>query len=294
MPVMKIEETRVKGAFASYVRNYNPEDEKVKLKIVHTYKVAELCRKIAESLSLAPEDVEFAWLLGMLHDVGRFEQLRRYNTFSDADSIDHALFGADLLFGEEQLIRDYLDFEKEAPKEEELALMRTAVASHSAYRLPENLDERTGMFCRILRDADKIDILRVNVEVPLEAIYNTTTEVLRQAEVTPEVMEAFGEEHAVLRSLKKTPVDNVVGHMALVFELVYPISVRLVEEQHYLDQLMNFASGNETTRRQFVLLRAHMQEYLKRRTAELTAVGSSGLADGRSGNTETGADGYDE
>ena len=285
---MKIDETRVKEAFASYVKNYNPKDEKIHLKIVHTYKVAELCRKIAESLSLAPEDVELAWLLGMLHDVGRFEQLRRYNTFNDADSIDHAFFGAELLFGKEQLIRSYLDFEKEAPKEEELALMRTAVASHSAYRLPKDLDERTRMFCQILRDADKIDILRVNVEVPLEAIYNTTTEVLRQAEVTPEVMEAFGEEHAVLRSLKKTPVDNVVGHMALVFELVYPISVRLV------DQLMNFASGNETTRRQFVLLRAHMQEYLKRRTAELTAVGSSGLADGRSGNTETGADGYDE
>ncbi len=62
----------------------------------------------------------------------------RQNTFNDADSIDHALFGAELLFGEEQLIRGYLDFEKEAPKEEELALMRTAVASHSAYRLPKD------------------------------------------------------------------------------------------------------------------------------------------------------------
>ena len=144
MPVMKIEETRVKGAFASYVRNYNPEDEKVKLKIVHTYKVAELCRKIAESLSLAPEDVEFAWLLGMLHDVGRFEQLRRYNTFSDADSIDHALFGADLLFGEEQLIRDYLGFEKEAPKEEELALMDTRTMHGGTYSLKERRWVETG------------------------------------------------------------------------------------------------------------------------------------------------------
>ena len=281
---MRIEETRVKEAFASYVKNYNPKDEKIHLKIVHTYKVAELCRKIAESLSLAPEDVELAWLLGMLHDVGRFEQLRRYNTFNDADSIDHAFFGAELLFGKEQLIRSYLDFEKDAPKEEELALMRTAVASHSAYRLPKDLDERTRMFCQILRDADKIDILRVNVEVPLEAIYNTTTEELRQAEVTPEVLEAFEEEHAVLRSLKKTPVDNVVGHMALVFELVYPISAQLAEEQHYLDQLMNFVSDNETTQRQFALLRAHMQEYLKRRRAEISAVEVSGEGKGRTGD----------
>ena len=49
-------------------------------------------------------------------------------------------------------------------------------------RLPdsEELDERTAMFCHILRDADKIDILKVNVEFPLEEIYNVDTEVLYQ------------------------------------------------------------------------------------------------------------------
>ncbi len=89
----------------------------------------------------------------------------------------------------------------------------------------------------------------------------------------------------MLRSLKKTPVDNVVGHMALVFELVYPISAQLAEEQHYLDQLMNFVSDNETTQRQFALLRAHMQEYLKRRRAEISAVEVSGEGKGRTGDT---------
>lgn len=59
------------------------------------------------------------------------------------------------------------------------------------------------MFCHILRDADKIDILKVNVEFPLEEIYNVDTEVLYQEEVTPEVLQSFDEEHAVLRSLKK-------------------------------------------------------------------------------------------
>ena len=48
------------------------------------------------------------------------------------------------------------------------------------------------------------------------------TEVLYQEEVTPEVLQSLDEEHAVLRSLKKTAVDNVVGHISLVYELVYP------------------------------------------------------------------------
>ena len=62
------------------------------------YRVAALCERIAKAAGMCAYDVELAWLSGMLHDVGRFEQIKRYNTFSDADSVDHAKFGADLLF----------------------------------------------------------------------------------------------------------------------------------------------------------------------------------------------------
>ena len=76
---MKID--RAQKAFADYAAHYNAADAKVKLKIDHTYRVAALCARIAQSLALPPEDVDLAWLSGILHDVGRFEQLRRYNTF---------------------------------------------------------------------------------------------------------------------------------------------------------------------------------------------------------------------
>ena len=116
-----------------------------------------------------------------------------------------------------------------------------------------------------MRDADKIDILRVNVDVPLEEIYNTTTEELRNAAVTPAVMDSFYEHHATLRSIKRTPVDHVVGHISLVFELVFPESVRIVKEQGYLEKLLHFESRNAVTNAQFAELRAEMERYLKGR-----------------------------
>ena len=90
---MKISREHVKRVFQEYTDLYDSTDEKIRLKIYHTYRVAEICERIAQSLSLSKEDVDLAWLLGMLHDVGRFEQLKRYGTFSDAQSIDHAHFG---------------------------------------------------------------------------------------------------------------------------------------------------------------------------------------------------------
>ena len=175
---MKIDRARAQQAFADYAAHYNAADAKVKLKIDHTYRVAALCARIAQSLALPPEDVDLAWLSGILHDVGRFEQLRRYNTFIDAQSVSHAALSVAVLFDEGR-IRDYLD---DAGAD---ALLRTAVEWHSAFRLPEALDDRTRLFCQILRDADKIDILRVNVETPMEEIYNVSTAALRRSPVTP-------------------------------------------------------------------------------------------------------------
>ena len=196
----------------------------------------------------------------MLHDIGRFEQLRRYGTFSDALSIDHAQFGTSLLFDQETgLLAEYVEV---SPEEPEYHIIRKAIWNHSAFRVEEGLDERTMMFCHILRDADKVDILKVNYEIPLEIIYNTTTEEIRNAEVTEEVMKQFLECHAILRSVKKTPIDHVVGHSALVFELVYPESYRIVEEQGYLWKILALDSDNPKTRDQFEVLRGCMREFL--------------------------------
>ena len=258
---MQIDREKALAAFDAYTRPYNAADAKVKLKIDHTYRVAELCRRIAVSLVLPPQEIDLAWLCGLLHDVGRFEQLRRFGTFDDAKSIDHAALSAEILFAEGK-IRDY------TPDDSEDALLRTAVANHSAYRLPAGLDARTAMFCNILRDADKIDILRVNVEVPMEEIYNVSTAALRSSPVSAAVVQAFYEHHAVLRSLKQYPADNAVGHASLVYELCYPESLRDVAAQGYLWKLMDFATDNAETAATFAALRAHMHAWLAERVGE--------------------------
>lgn len=253
---MKIDRERVKKAFAEYTRQYDSDDEKIKLKIVHTYKVAELSERIAVSLGLLKEDIDLAWLIGMLHDVGRFEQVRKFHTFEDAKSVDHAQMGLHVLW-EEKRIRDYIS---DSAEDE---LIRLAIAQHNVYRIPEDLAARQAMFCNIIRDADKVDIFRVNTEVALEDIYNVSSEELYSAVVTDRVMEDFYQHHAVLRAHKASPVDHVVGHISLVFELVYPISLRIALEQGYVDRLMHFESHSSVTRQQFREIRQEMERYLK-------------------------------
>lgn len=231
---------KITCTFEKYVSNYNLNDPNIYLKYKHTGKVAENCERIAKSLNLPMKDIDLAWKIGMLHDIGRFEQLRRFDTFIDTESIDHAEFGADLLF-KDGLIEKFDD------EKENYELLEKAVRLHSLYRLPDNLSERELLFCQMIRDADKIDIYRANYETGLHIIYHVTKEELQNSEITPEVYQVFCEERAIPRNIRKTIADNLVGHIALTFELVYPESKKMAIEQGYLQKLLETKFINPET-----------------------------------------------
>lgn len=275
-----INRKNVINVFAEYVRNYDPSDEKIKLKIDHTYRVAGLCQRIAESLGLSEPDVDIAWLLGMLHDIGRFEQIRRFGTFNDAQSVDHAEFGADLLF-KEGLIRKFAEgyyeecelAEPENQEDEQIiknnehhnkdtGLLEMEIRQHNKYRVKEDLTERQRMFCDILRDADKVDIFKVNADIPMEIIYDVTTEELKNGIITKEVLESFYKKETVLKSVRRSAVDHIVGHISLLFELVYKESYRQAKEQGYVYKLLDFKSDVPEVNAEFDDMRKYVDEFL--------------------------------
>lgn len=255
---MLINREKVKAEFAAYVKDYDINDVKIALKVKHTYKVAELCEQIANSLGLSKTDVDLAWLSGMLHDIGRFEQCRIYDTFIDSESVNHAAFGADLLFGQERLIDRFTN------NHEEDVLLHDAIYYHNVYRLPDDMDDRTRMFTNILRDADKVDIIRVNNEVPLEDVYNCSREEVINSSITDEVLQNFNDHIAVDRSLKRTAIDNLVGHASMMYELVYPLSRKLVVELGYIEEMFEFKSNNSDTQFKFDKMKVELMNYLQK------------------------------
>ena len=253
--------------FLQYASRYDLNDVKIRLKADHTLRVEELCRQIAQSLGLSQEDTDLACLTGILHDIGRFEQVRIYHTFRDAVSVNHAQFSADLLF------RDGLidDFSDAGICEADRSLIEKAVRLHNAYILPEDLTDRERMFCNILRDADKIDILRVNRETPMTQIYDLPEEAFLDSEISDGVYADLLAHRNVDRANSRTGVDFLMGHIAFVFGLVYPESFRLVREQGYLAKMLSFESRNAATRERMRRIREEVETYL----AEAASHGSA-------------------
>ncbi|MER1992878.1 MAG: HD domain-containing protein [Eubacteriales bacterium] len=230
-----IDRRQAEAAFYAYTSHYDSDNSMIRHKIEHTLRVAGNCERIAVSLRVDDDDAAFAWFLGLLHDIGRFEQVRRYGTFVDSVSVDHAEFGADLLF-KDGLIHE---FPAQGLSPDRLALLETAIRLHNKLTLPGDQDEETRCFCDLIRDADKADIFRVVTELSFEERAGTSKGLLQETEGAGDaVMECVLQHRCVPRDLRKTRFDVCISHCCMAFELVYPESRKIVREQGCLSRLI--------------------------------------------------------
>ena len=172
-----------------------------------------------------------AQLIGLLHDIGRFEQLKRYNSF-EPNTMDHASFGVQILF-EEGMIRQFV--------EENIwdSVIRTAIAKHSDYKLEGIEDSRELMHARIIRDADKLDNCRVKLEDPIETMLGVSAEEVGKMKISSEVMEQVYRKESILSQTRKTKMDYWVSYLAYFFDINYEATFQIIREQNYVDRLIN-------------------------------------------------------
>lgn len=255
-----IDKKAAEKAFLDYAADYDISDVMVSSKILHTMKVADFAEQIAASIGLSGEQ-SFAYLLGLLHDFGRFEQIRRYGTFSDIHSVDHAELGADILFKENKIAL----FTDAGLEQKDLELTETAIRQHNKLVLPKDLDDRTRTFCNILRDADKVDILRVVDELSLKERVGKRADILiEKKEASREVMECIKNHRCVPRGLVESGFELHLSHICMVFELVYEKSRSLVREQGHVSHLLALRDEqgkwiwNEREREQLNLLKEEL------------------------------------
>ncbi len=218
---------REEERFTEYVRHYNPEDPLIRLKIIHTWKVVEAADAIAASLDLTQREKELVHLAALFHDIGRFEQARRFHTFIDAQSISHARLGAEILEQE-----DFL--EDLEPRERDQVIK--AVRVHSDYRIPDEDQGFQRILDAIIRDADKIDIFRCAVTENPDVMSCQSQAGIAQESISPEVAQAILSGQSVKRTDRHTALDYWVSYLGFIFDLNTEKAKELILEAGYWDQ----------------------------------------------------------
>ncbi|HIJ86991.1 MAG TPA: HD domain-containing protein [Desulfuromonadales bacterium] len=146
--------------FDRYVEPFLATDDEgvknIRLKIEHTRKVCEAMAQLSAGENLSENESYLASAVALLHDVGRFPQYRRWRTFRDSESDNHARLAIDVMRDEHILAG--------IDRSEQL-LIEEAVRFHNMLEPPATIKSPTRRFINLIRDADKLDIWRVFVEL---------------------------------------------------------------------------------------------------------------------------------
>lgn len=127
----------------------------IELKEKHSLRVYENAAAIGEAHGFYPRVHFLTRLAALFHDLGRFEQYSRYNTFKDNESVDHARLGFSIL--KEKGILSPL------PAADRRVVL-LAVLLHNKKTLPSSLGPEYSDCLRAVRDADKLDIMPVVID----------------------------------------------------------------------------------------------------------------------------------
>lgn len=220
-----IDNKKAKENFKSYVEKFDENNEKIAIKIAHSYKVAEISKELGEKLD---ENYELTELIGQLHDIGRFEQVKRYGSFDDLKTIDHANLGVEIL-KDNNFIAEFCD------DEQYYNIIYTAIENHNKYKIADDIVGEELVQSKIIRDADKIDILRVKIE-KLDYLYGIET---NNSKISEEIYESFLQEKQVIRQHIKTKIDRVINSVGFIFDINYNISFKILNERNYINLLLD-------------------------------------------------------
>ena len=211
--------------FYKYTDSYKQYGKMIELKINHTKRVTDIAEKIADSLNLVKEEKETALLCGLLHDIGRFEQYKEYQTYDDKKSIDHGNLGYKILKE-----KDYLSVYTTNEKYKESILK--SVKYHNKYKIPKNLSKQDKLYCNIARDADKIDILYLYT--------NDTFKVESEGtKITEEVFNALKNKQSIQIEMVKTKADRLAVSLGFVFDFNFKYSYLFLKESKYMDIIID-------------------------------------------------------
>lgn len=210
--------------FDEYVMKYDMKDHMIAYKYNHSYRVMHQAEEICRSLEMDTVERDLASFISLFHDIARFKQWTEYKTFNDSKSFDHGDEGEKILF-EEGLINEL------NVSEEDYDVIRKAIRNHNKYHIEEGLNERELLHSKIVRDADKIDILYAF----------STQRLLELKEDDTEISDAVNEDYFNHESTDCTNYkgknDRLVGLFSLVFDINYDYSKQRILNENYIEKI---------------------------------------------------------
>jgi hypothetical protein len=200
--------SKIGKVFDEYTSHFDLGLEKALYKYKHSYRVVSYSKELEEALKLNEHDRYIAEIVAMYHDIARFEQVTKYDTFWDVVSFDHGDRGAEIL--QEEKMLDNFDLTND-----EKDIVIKAVRNHNKFKIEDGLTDRELLFAKIVRDADKIDIIEMQFKKPAP----------EKCDIEPDILDNVSHDKQYERS-KKTIEYNYATRICMMLTFLYDINFK--------------------------------------------------------------------
>lgn len=219
-----IKSSRVMRVFEQYVKKYDMNNNNIKSKYFHSLKVMEISSDIATTIGIfTDEEVAVCELIALFHEIANFDDAPNYSIEKE-DIEDYALKSAEVLFSKG--IMRKID---EDTKYDEV--IKLAIYACNKDGLPNNINPKVGAFCKILRDAHKIDSFRMSLNYP---IIDTLIEKF-PSNLVYDKFKKFG---VIDKKMSENNADDVLVLLSSVFGLNYRYSYAILKRNDYVDKII--------------------------------------------------------
>ena len=252
---------KAQESFKEYLKDYDIEDGNIKLKIRHTYEVVNKSEYISKGLGLNQENIELAKLIALLHDIGRFEQIKEFGEFNDK-KIEHAEFGVKALF-DNGLIRNFIEEDRYD------RIIELAIINHNRDNkdITKDINDKEKLHIKLIRDSDKTDILYILTFEDEKSVWES--EKLEEEKFTDEIYREFVENHNIIYRNRKTHADTLVCHFAYAFDFNFNYGLKYVLDNKYYDKLYKrFNFKDKETKNRFENIYNITNSYIKEKLKE--------------------------
>jgi putative nucleotidyltransferase with HDIG domain len=210
--------------FDDYTKTYDLNEPKLEYKYYHSIRVMDNMELIAKNLSLPVKDVTLAKCIGILHDIGRFEQQIRYKSFSDFN-LDHGDYGASMLKDTNALKHYDID-------EEDYEVVYKAIRNHNKFKIEDGLTSRELLFAKMIRDADKLDILFALSSPKIKGILWEDDSI-----ISPDVSEDFFNGEMIKITKENTINEKNVIVFGFIYDINYKFVIDIIKTNEYYDKI---------------------------------------------------------
>jgi len=228
---------RIIDWFNGYVKDHKTDAGDnlpyVQRKYRHTLRVLSHVREMVPACGTGDDACLLIECAAILHDVGRFAQLRVQSSYDDGKGYDHGTQGAITL--EEAGILDDL------PEGERSTILET-VRFHNRAAIPEDIGPDSRRALEVVRDGDKLDAIRNNLKYLNPAAQHgkalKSGLTWHDTEVSADVLEQVMSRQLVPFKSIRWSNDFILFLCCWIYDLHYPYAFNQLVESGNYDKLL--------------------------------------------------------